>query len=475
MTPPVNTFRSSWIYFSLLLFAAIEFYCFSYRYGSEKLQIAIAIFPVLFAALLAWLFLQHTNRVSMYAFPIYTVLILGVGTRPMGLYLYDYFFFFVVLLFLPVIMMNYLLKVRQKYVPGSGAILVMVLGFMVSVIYQTINNHGVYEFRVNHDVNLFLAIAVFYMVYALLSFGILSLRHLVMTLACASSTLIVYIMLSYLFQGNLMDIATERFGDTFVSPNQTSAWLDLCFPLALFLAIHEQKKRVKIFFTVLSVVYGLVLLLCSSRGSFIGLVAVPVYFIIRSRSIKIWILISAISIGSLGLFGGKLIRRVFEPDRRDLVSTMGRLYMIKAGNEMLKKQHFFFGIGMDNFMTEKFKYGFPSGLDRKAAMSSHNTFLEFWFGWGLLGVVGWVSLLVGSIIRTARARLPAEIAYLKPAFILSLFCFAVHSFFDSTIGYFSFLVLPFLLFACMFFLGSTYGYARPEEHKQKSNTGQLAV
>jgi hypothetical protein len=467
MTLLLSKFRSSWVYLALLLYAALEFFCFS---GGHNFRVvAVVSFPFMLAALLAWLYLQHTNKVSIYAFPVYTILILGIFVFPLGIPLYEAFFI-AALPFLPLILIRYLFTTRQKHIPGSGAILIMFFGFLVSVIYQTIKNYGNYDYSFHGDALFFLAFSAFFLIYALLALGILSLRHLIMTLACISLARIVYIVCCYLMAGDIRGLLFDRFGDYYLSPNQTAGWIDLTFPLAVFLAIREKNKRIKIFFSSLSIVYALVLLACSSRGSMIGFLAVPLYFMIRSKSIMIWVLVVCMIIGLLGVSGGRIIRRITEPSRLDMISTIGRVYMAKAGYNMLKENKFLFGIGMDNFRTEKTKYGFPYCFDHENGMSSHDSFLELWMAWGVLGLIGWISLILGSIIRTLRARLPAEVAYLKPALIFSIFGFTVHSFFDSATALFCFLVLPMAVLACMSFLCSAYDTRKSGDRSIADNT-----
>jgi O-antigen ligase len=246
---------------------------------------------------------------------------------------------------------------------------------------------------------------------------------------------------------------SERFGGSVeVQANQIASWLDLAFPLVLFVAIHEKKARLKIFFYFLSVLYGACFLMTSTRGSFFGLLLLPPFFAFTSKSIRATFLVLLVSLGAIGVFGNGMMQRTFNPQRGEWMSNALRKELLKSGFSLMKHNHYFFGIGFDNFKEEKYKYGFMELYDRNGHMSSHNEFFEIWLGWGAIGLFGWLYFLIGSIIHTARARVPSEIAYLKPALILALLISSIHGLFDSIIACFPFLVFLFSVLGCMSFL-----------------------
>jgi hypothetical protein len=203
---------------------------------------------------------------------------------------------------------------------------------------------------------------------------------------------------------------------------------------------------------VLAAVYGLTLLAASSRGSVFGFIAVIAYLALRSRSIKRVIIILAFASIPGFLVGSKMFTRLVTPDRADMISNLGRVELLRSGFKILKENNFVFGIGMDNFAKDKFNFGFPSWFDTKRVMSSHDTHLELWLGWGLIGLVGWLYLWIGGIIYTARIKPQSEYAYLKPPIILAIIAFFSHGFFDSSIGSFPFLLHLFFFLACVSYI-----------------------
>jgi O-antigen ligase len=161
-----------------------------------------------------------------------------------------------------------------------------------------------------------------------------------------------------------------------------------------------------------------------------------------------------VSLAGIGFFGRGAVERTIHPSRADKIGTLGRTDLLGTGLQMLKYNHYFFGSGIDNFKTEKYRYGFMTGFDTKGSMSTHNAFLEIWLGWGFIGLAGWLIFVGGIIVRAIHAPLPPEVSYVKPALILGLLASQTHWMFDSTISIFPFLVFLFSLLGCLSFLGS---------------------
>jgi hypothetical protein len=285
-------------------------------------------------------------------------------------------------------------------------------------------------------------------VYFLLVLRIITLRNTLIALCISGLPLIGLVCSQYLEEGIIGSLLAERFGSlSNIGPNLISSLLDLLFPVTLFLAIKEKRRLPKISLSALSAFYGIILFATSSRGSMPGLLAIAVYLTCRSKSIKsvIIIIIAAIALG--WIFGTKTVARIVTPERGDLISNLGRVEMLRAGFKLLKDNHYLYGIGMNNFRFEKFKYGFPKWFDVGSKMSSHDTHFEIWVGWGFFGLVGWLYLWIG--IHTARIKPSSENAYLKAPLILAMIGFLAHGFFDSFIALFPFLMILFCLLACI--------------------------
>ena len=451
MTFIVNLFRSGWIYLTLFLVIALELYWLAIGHPARLFYILFLEFTM--AALLGWLYLRHKNIVSGYALPIYGLLFL---------HLFAYFNMSVpmsetainmALPFFPMIIIYYLLNVRKKYIPGSGALYLMLFGFLVSVMYQITVHRGQYVYSMENDISFFLNILVFFILYMLLALGILSVRHMVLALSFSVFPFLVFVIYGYIRYDAFNLLFTTRFGHYMdYSPNHIAVWLDLAFPPMLFFAINEKKRALKLLFSFMAIFYCIVLFLTSSRGSFPGLFFILLFLLIRSKSVKLWITVLAFSLVIAGFFGGPVMQRFFKPSRADVFSNMGRVELLKSAYPLFKSNHFFFGIGMDNFRTEKFKFGFPVGFDPGKFMSSHDIFLELLSGWGLMGLMGGLYFIFGSMIRLVRAKLPPDINYLRLSLAFSALSFSLHAFSESAIAYFVFQMYLFSWFACISFL-----------------------
>ncbi len=441
--------RDTGVYLTLLIFIGLEM---GYMVGDQKQALAALVSAM--SGILCWIVLKQKKIMSGTGFPVFAVLLSGQFFFFICALQVEFYFYIVLLALVPILIERYLKKARQKYMPGTGSIVIMVSGFIISIIYQTVVHRGTYEYLLASDFSFLLALSVYFITYQLLVLNIISIRQILIALTLSVLPLVLYAVYASGKQGELSLLLTERFGANsgHYSANYLAQMFDFCFPFALFLALGEKKTYLKIFFIILSTVYYLCMLLTSSRGSVPGILAVPLFFLFRSRSIIVWVAVATLTIGILGTFGGRVEERILKPTRSDSFSNMGRVELAKAAHSILNENHYIFGIGIDNFRREKLHYGFPVFFDAKGNMSSHNTFLEFWLGWGLLGILGWIGLLIGSFIRVMTTKLQVGNNYLKYALIFALCSFIVHSLFDSAISYFTFMVLIVSTLSCMSFL-----------------------
>jgi O-antigen ligase len=441
--------RDTGIYFTLLVFIGLQM---GYLVGDQTPVLAVLVMGM--AGILCWMLLHHYRIMSGYGFPVFVILLSSQFLYFVLAPEIEYYIFGILLAFFPLLIRRYLQTARPQYIPGTGAIATMAVGFIVSVFYQTWKQNGVYAYTFANDTFLLLALSVFFTVYVLLVLKLISIRQILIALTFSVLPFILITLYAGAKHGLVSQLSAERFGadSKYLSSNYLAQILDFCFPFALFLALGEKKTYLKIVFTVLSVVYCLCLVLTSSRGSIPGLLATPLFFLIKSRSIAIWLLVAALTIGVFGAFGGRVEHRILTPTRSESFSNMGRVEMIKAAHAILKANYYIFGIGEDNFRMEKLHYGFPVFFDQNGLMSSHNTFLEIWLGWGLPGLLGWLTLLIGSIIRAAKTKLPADMQYLKYGLFFGLLAFMIHSLFDSAIAFITFAVLIVSTLSCMSFL-----------------------
>ena len=447
MTLPLRL-NKTWKYWKYLPFFLFLVWVFR-NFG----EIFILVTSLIMAVVLGGVYLQQKLKANGFAIAVYGFLAIGVVNFIIGIALYE-FVFPLFLPFFPLLLIHYLITVR-KNIPGTGAFLLMVIGFLVSVVYQTIIGRGSYEYFFAGDQTLMLGFLVFFSIYMLLALGIVSLWRLVIVLAFSVFPEIVYILFLYVKTGHVGVLLSQRFGGPVgVTANQVACWLDVAFPLALFIALFDKKRWIKWVFSIIALFYGGAILLSASRGSMVGLPLIPFFLASRAKSWMLRILVVVVSLAGFGLFGRGAVERTIRPNRADKIGTFGRTELLGAGLRMLKHNYYFFGSGMDNYRLEKYRYGFATAFDKIGGMSTHNAFLEIWLGWGFIAVVGWLIFVGGIIVRALRTPLPSEVNYLKPALLLALLITQTHWLFDSTVAIFPFLVFLFSLLACLSFLGT---------------------
>lgn len=339
-------------------------------------------------------------------------------------------------------------------VPAKSSLSLLSIAFVVSWLYQASNgNTFAFGQTALYDVYFAAGIFVFYAFFFLLSGTVINLALTFRTLAFAGIPFILIVLIEYQKTSGIGAIFHERLGiSTRFNPNIISSYLELLLPLSLFLGMSEVKRSRRLLFLGISALYALSIIACYSRGSIPGLFCLCIFSIASIRIFKIRILIIVIMIGVLAVFGFGYLHRVFHPERSDLLSDAGRVELFQAALKILKENHYFFGIGMNNFSLAKFQHGFPSGFDPAQVMSSHNQYLELWLGWGLPALLGWMMLVLGTMWRLVKMRLPRGESLLRSGLFFSLLFFITHGAVDSVIGSPEIMFIVFLVLSCSQYL-----------------------
>jgi O-antigen ligase len=444
--------KSNWKYLAFFLFLAMVYRQFG--------DMFILISTLVFAIILSGLIIARKLRIGLTATVFYLYMLFGAMNFLVGFSLLDFWFPFF-LPFFPLFLMHYSIKMNKR-ISATFPFLIMLAGFFVTILYQTIRHKGVYDSSLFGDQWFIFEVIFFFFVYMLFSLRILSLWKVIAVITLSALLEIAFIVLKYVITGQAGNILFERFGSSVgFQANQVAVWLEIAFPLALFIGLYDKRPRIKKVFLVIAALYGAAILLSASRATLISLPLVPFFIAANTKSRWVRVAVVVISLGALGAFGRGIIQRSMSPTRGDKLSSMGRVELLKTARVILKANFFFFGIGMDNFKGEKYNYDFIKGFDTRSVMSTHNAFLETWLGWGLLGLIGWLMFLGQCVLRTFRAPLRPEMAYLKPAMILAMICYLIHSLFDSTIACFPFMIFFFTFCACMSYLCESEEVCRP--------------
>lgn len=328
------------------------------------------------------------------------------------------------------------------------AFIMMGIGLTASFLFNIVRYRGDWGCRIEFDVKFVAGIAMYFIALYLFRTRICTSRNAMFALLTCAAVMLFFILVLYAKAGALGELFSERLGSpTILNANYIASHFDLFFPMALFWAFNEKHKLLRLVAAALAAVCGTVLILCASRGSMVGMAIIGIYvfvkFIRDRRFLFLGIYVTAMVVGFIW-FGSLVIERVFSPRFEDMVSNLGRLELLKASFDILKDNFFLFGIGANNFSVQKFSFGFPLWYDTGRAMSSHNMFMEYWLGWGLPGLAGFITLNLSTAIRLARMRDETGMAR---GLFFAVVSFMMHGLFDSLIANLSFMITFFTLFA----------------------------
>ena len=358
---------------------------------------------------------------------------------------------------LPLIYLHYRTRPGLIPTPGKKPISMMFFSLAMSVIYAIFFSNNSDIFLSKFDFNFIFGIICFYCIFFLLSLDVLKFDRLLKSILFSGVPIVIYPMLKIIKIKGVQGLSINRLGSfTTVNPNTISSFLDILLPVAIFLALNEKRKTIKILYLGLTVIYTVGIYLTSSRGSLPGVMIIVLY-LGRALYTKKQIILFAIFVGAIFsiLFNGDshgAAKRLVKPNRADLVSDFDRIRLYKAAQKALEINHYIFGMGINTFTRDKFKYGFPRWLDNKKALSSHNFYLEVWLGWGVLALAGWLTLSLGLTLRLAKTKIEASILPYKKSIILALIGFSLHSLVDSVMTLTPIILILFTLFACTAYL-----------------------
>jgi len=218
-------------------------------------------------------------------------------------------------------------------VPQYKSLILLLSGWMVSLIYLTITNYGEPKYHsVRFDIYFLLGFTVAYEVFFLLKLKLLDAERLIYYIAVSGIVYICFVLAKYSAGGDIGSVFKGRFGQTEgINPNMVASYLDLTLPCAFFTALSEKRNIVKkVFLYALSFVYTCLILMTATRGSLFGVMIMGVYFIWKKRSKKLFF---GILIGSvIGYFaiGRSIIGRMLHPGFNDMMSNMGRVEMLRS-------------------------------------------------------------------------------------------------------------------------------------------------
>jgi O-antigen ligase len=180
------------------------------------------------------------------------------------------------------------------------------------------------------------------------------------------------------------------------SPNQLAMFLSIPFLIGLLFAWREEEAKKKRVYVSSLVLIGLCLLYTFSYGAWLALtVALFVLFWLeyskkeQKKYLAISILIFAIIISLASLYKYKRLQNIGER------SSLASRFAIWKSAGLMTRNNSLFGIGPGNFQEKYLEYQkyFPPYLEWSVPQP-HNILLAFWLESGVVGLIGFIILLV---------------------------------------------------------------------------------
>jgi len=222
-----------------------------------------------------------------------------------------------------------------------------------------------------------------------------------------SGVTVAAISLFYLFFGRLT--FDSRLAAFYLSPNHLAMYLAPAFLLVLGFWFEIKKRRQRFLLFVAGCLLLVVVYLTFSYAAWLGILAGLIFLIVyfyrqqilsqKSLFFISGILVLVLALGIWGQLGGNKLESLFYSDRS---SWQSRLMVWQAAGKILK-DNWLIGIGPGLFQKYYFDYQkyFPPYLEW-AVPQPHSLFLAWWLQAGLLGLAGFVWLII-SFFRRASA------------------------------------------------------------------------
>jgi len=184
------------------------------------------------------------------------------------------------------------------------------------------------------------------------------------------------------------------------NPNDFAAMANLFVPLAFYL-IWERRpywERLLCLVCLLSTLAGIIV--CASRGGFLGLAAAILLVVWHSPKAKRNLVILGALLIPMALAPFSPLHRLLRPNRSDQESTAIRMELWKSGLRMIRA-HPLLGVGLGNFKLLSSDYGGP---ELKKAGMAHNTYIEIAAETGVPGLLAFLAILYFSFRTLERIR-----------------------------------------------------------------------
>jgi putative inorganic carbon (HCO3(-)) transporter len=247
-----------------------------------------------------------------------------------------------------------------------------------------------------------------------------------------SSFFVSLVSLVYLFFGKLtFDFRLEAF---YLSPNYLAMYLMPAVLIGWYFFHETKNKNKKRFYFVSLLAILASIYFTFSYGSWIAIVfGILVYFLLKNSlnmaRLRFWPIFGIIIFLALGfLFSRQKFTNFVENTPRS--STASRVMIYQSSFKILKDNPFF-GIGPGNFQNKYLEYQkyFPPYLEW-AVPEPHNLYLAFWLQSGLIGLIGFISLIIfwlkNSFQNVRQKNSCSNLAVLLFAIMISILVYGIY-------------------------------------------------
>ena len=228
-------------------------------------------------------------------------------------------------------------------------------------------------------------------------------------------------------------IGHGRAGSNFLGdPNDVSLLLDTMLPFVLCMLIYERHAMRRVAYAVTAVVCLAAIVTTSSRGGFIGLVAVmAVVWLISPRKVLTLVFVCVLAIGTLEFAPKSFLDRISSIEGthigapkiggdRNESTAEGRLASWRAAWEMFKDNPL--GVGPNNFPIRFLEYqGKAFGRHGMWGRAAHSLWFTLLSELGIPGVILYALLLRANWRSLSRLiHLPADEPQQRFAYLLAI-------------------------------------------------------
>ena len=196
--------------------------------------------------------------------------------------------------------------------------------------------------------------------------------------------------------------------------NDMALLFNMCLPIAFWLLVEQKTRWAKVGFGLLAASLGYSVLMSQSRGGFLGLSAILLYFMVTEKTIPIRYRLGPVAIAAVGLF---FLPAEVQDRLRTLTSleqdynydsSTGRVEIWKRGLGYVQDRPLF-GVGIDNFSEAEATISDRARMlgGRVNGQVAHNSYLEITAETGYPGGVMYLGLVVSLLawLVTWRNRL----------------------------------------------------------------------